>query len=123
MTTALASASASPSAAPWTRVRRAADFSDTLRRGVRARRPLLTVHALRGGEGIRVGFVTGRRVGGAVARNRARRLMREAWRATASELEGPWTLVIAAAPAAADATMSSVQSDLREALRGVGALS
>jgi ribonuclease P protein component len=49
------------------------------------------------GEGpSRAGWVTGRRVGGAVARNRARRLLRESWRAVAPKVEEGHDLVLVA---------------------------
>jgi ribonuclease P protein component len=49
------------------------------------------------GEGpTRAAFVTGRRVGGAVARNRARRLLREAWRALAPGVKKGHDLVLVA---------------------------
>ncbi len=44
----------------------------------------------------RAAWVTGKRVGGAVARNRARRLLREAWRALAPRIREGNDLVFVA---------------------------
>jgi ribonuclease P protein component len=49
-------------------------------------------------QGIRVGFVTGRGVGGAVRRNRARRRLKEALRALSSRMKGGFDIVVAARP-------------------------
>ena len=46
----------------------------------------------------RAGFVSGRRVGGAVLRNRARRLMKEAWRALGAGIPAGHDLVFVARP-------------------------
>jgi ribonuclease P protein component len=64
------------------RLRRQADFADTIRQGRRSGRPALVVSLLTAdgahavADPARVGFVVGRRVGGAVVRNRIRRRLR-----------------------------------------------
>lgn len=60
------------------RMRLARDFRQTVRRGVRAARPTLVVHAGRTAEhgGVQVGFVVSRAVGSAVRRNQVKRLLR-----------------------------------------------
>ena len=45
------------------------------------------------GNGIRCGFIAGKKVGGAVERNRARRLMREAVRSRLTSIKPGWDLV------------------------------
>ena len=45
------------------------------------------------GSVVRCGFIAGKKVGGAVERNRARRLMREAVRARLSSIKPGWDLV------------------------------
>lgn len=53
------------------------DFRRTTRRGARAGRPTLVVHAGRSpGPSVRVGFVVSKQVGNAVTRNRVRRRLR-----------------------------------------------
>ena len=65
----------------------------------------------------RVAFVAGRKVGPAVARNRAKRLLREAWRATPESLreERCWRIWIARAPCA-EADLASVRAEMARLL-------
>lgn len=70
----------------------------------------------------RLGLTTGKKIGGAVIRSRARRLMREAYRKIENEgaiLHGN-LIVIAARARIADASMQDVQKDLRKCLSRVG---
>ncbi len=109
------------------RMRRSEDFRRTVRRGVRAGRRTLVVHALRlpgdsaeGPSGTAagpvvtpgggaVGFVVSRAVGSAVTRNRVKRRLRHLARAHVEELDGrsdqggPTLVVVRALPPAAAA--------------------
>lgn len=70
----------------------------------------------------RLGLTTGKKIGGAVVRSRARRLMREAYRQIEAEgaiLHGN-LIVIAARARIADASMQDVQKDLRKCFSRVG---
>ncbi len=70
----------------------------------------------------RLGLTTGKKIGGAVVRSRARRLMREAYRQIEEEgtiLHGN-LIVIAARAKIADASMQDVKKDLRKCLSRVG---
>ena len=70
----------------------------------------------------RLGLTTGKKIGGAVVRSRARRLMREAYRLIEDEgaiLHGN-LIVIAARAKIADASMQDVKKDLRKCLSRVG---
>lgn len=68
------------------------DFVRLYRRGQSAVSPLLVTYARRGGEQKRrrVGITATKKVGGAVQRNRAKRLIRAAWREV--EPEAPYGL-------------------------------
>src|SRR6266508_3962428 len=48
---------------------------------------------------VRVGYVTSKKIGSAVQRNRARRLMREAVRSLVKMIEPGWDMVVIARPA------------------------
>ena len=60
--------------------------------------------------------VAGRRVGRAVARNRARRILREAWRILASRLPGDYRAVLVARPAIQGAKTGQVVDEIVESL-------
>jgi ribonuclease P protein component len=69
------------------------------------------------GQSSRLGVVTSRKIGGAVARNRARRLMRESFRLHQRDLRQAVDLVLVARPSIAGKKMAEVESDLVRVLR------
>jgi ribonuclease P protein component len=70
-----------------------------------------------------VGVVSGRRIGPANARNRARRLLREAYRRNKHKLKTNIQIVIVARTAMRDARLSDVERELLRLLRVAGAMS
>jgi ribonuclease P protein component len=73
------------------------------------------------GEGpARAAWVTGRRVGGAVARNRARRILREAWRALAPGVEEGHDVVLVARGPFGRARAPELTEEIEELLRRAG---
>ena len=76
-----------------------------------------------GEKGLQVGVVASRRVGGAVIRNRARRLLRVASRAVASKLIDPdlW-IVLVARSTIKERTSSDVRLDVEQTLADAGLL-
>ena len=103
------------------RLRRRAEFSDVVRRGRRATRPLLTVHLLAGdGDPVRAGLVVSKAVGGSVIRSRVSRRLRHQLRELVPALPLGTRLVVRAAPAAATADSSALGADLRRALERLG---
>lgn len=64
----------------------------------------------------RLGIVTGRSVGNAVARSRARRLLREAYRLHQHRLGAPVDLVLVARPSIAGKDFAAVERDFLAAL-------
>jgi len=101
------------------RLRRAADFRRVFREGVRAEGRLLSLVAAPGRTPrARLGLAASRRLGGAVARNRAKRLVRESFRREARE----WALDLVAVPKAGilecgQATVAAEYRRLLERLR------
>jgi ribonuclease P protein component len=82
-----------------------ADFRRTRSEGRSWAHPMLGLHARRTGAAhFRAGIAVGKRVGGAVQRNRVKRRVRELLRSRLAELTPGWDVVISARPPAANAT-------------------
>jgi ribonuclease P protein component len=60
----------------------------------------------------RIGFSVSRRVGGAVARNRVKRRLREVMRRKLARIAPGYDLVITARPGAADARMETLEQEV-----------
>lgn len=67
----------------------------------------------------RFGLSTGRRLGGAVTRNRVRRRIREILRQAPNESGRGWDILIVARAPAADATFTELRSALERALAAI----
>ena len=105
------------------RLRRAPDFTEVVRRGRRASRPLLTVHLLlpAGPTPVpvppaRAGLVVSKAVGGSVVRHRTSRRLRALLRDRLSQLPAGARLVVRAAPGSGTAASSALGADLDGAL-------
>lgn len=64
----------------------------------------------------RIGITASKRVGGAVVRNRVKRLVREFFRRHERGIHPPRDIVVIARPAAAEANYADVQQELGAAL-------
>ncbi len=103
------------------RLRAHADFDRVRREGRSWSHRLLVLAACRNELGVtRVGVTAGRRVGGAVVRNRAKRLMREAARVHYAGVAPGWDLVLIARAAIAGARLPDVAAALETLLRQAG---
>lgn len=74
------------------------------------------------GSPTRVGVITSRKIGAAVARSRARRLLREAFRLNQVRLDQAIDLVLVARPSIVDKTFAQVENDFLAVLRRAGLL-
>jgi ribonuclease P protein component len=107
------------------RLSRSADFERAYRRGHSAANRYLVLYVFprAPGDEPRLGVSVSRRLGGAVVRNRVKRLLREAFRAT-SELAGGRDYVAVARPDAAELAeregFSGIQRALHDVLRTLG---
>lgn len=69
------------------------------------------------GSGSRLGIVTGKKIGNAVARSRARRLLRESFRLHQNDLARAVDLVLVARPSIAGRTFAEVEEDFLKLLQ------
>jgi ribonuclease P protein component len=113
---------ASVTGAAGGRLRAGREIRHVLERGEHHREGRVVLYVSAGEQGTRVAFVCGRRVGAAVVRNRARRLMREAWRANARRIHGGFDIVLVARPQIVGAKMEDVLSDVQRALERAGVI-
>jgi ribonuclease P protein component len=105
------------------KLRGGAQFRRVLQGGSRAAGGLLAVHALPAQAETRTGFIAGRAVGGAVVRNRARRLMRAAWRTVDSTVRPGTHVVLVSRPGIRSARTAEVAAELTVLLRRIGVMS
>jgi ribonuclease P protein component len=93
------------------RLTRTAEFERVREEGEVARGELLSLGVLREKQEMRAGFITSRRVGGAVVRNRVRRRLREIVRRHQKKIvTGVWIIVIAR-PRAARASYEALEHE------------
>ena len=109
------SADAPPLAFPKARrLTRSAEFLQVKNEGRSHRGALMILGVLQRGDAddtFRAGFVTSKRIGGAVVRNRVRRRLREIVRVRQHTLRAGISLVVIARPAAANASYSALADE------------
>jgi len=101
------------------RIKQGRDFARAKTQGKRVYSGCLIANwlALPAGSPTRIGVITARKVGSAVARSRARRLLREAFRLHQPDLSQPVDLVLVAQPSIVDKAFADVERDFLAALR------
>ncbi len=101
------------------RIRRRPEFLRVYELGVRVRARLMTVIALPNTLGrSRLGIAATKKLGGAVVRNRARRLVRELFRQ--GEIPPGFDIVVIPRPDMLNADIRTLQAEFRYALRRIG---
>ena len=90
--------------------------------GRRASGPRVILYVAPGEPGSRPAFVAGRRIGGAVVRNRARRVLRAAWRNLAPLVPEDEHVVVVARGATPGAGAEELEAEMRGLLQDLGVL-
>lgn len=100
------------------------DFSRVRQQGQRLALGCLIAnwHPLPAGAASRLGVVTSRKIGGAVVRSRARRLLRESFRQHQHDFAQPVELVLVARNSIIGKNFAKVEKDFLAALRRAGLL-
>jgi len=109
---------------PAMHIKQGRDFSRVRKEGQRLVLGCLIANwlALPEGSSTRLGVVTSGKIGNAVIRNRARRLMREAFRLNQNKLDRPLDLVLVARQSITNKTFSGVEKDYLATLQRAGLL-
>ena len=114
-----------PGACDWvapSRLGQNRDFAQVRQQGERLAQGCLIANwmPLPAGASPKLGVVTSRKIGGAVARSRARRLLRETFRLHQHELSQPVELVLVARNSIAGKNFAEVEKDFLTALNRAG---
>lgn len=104
------------------RVRAKAEFAAAFERGKRHTHPLMALYLLREGEGARLGLAVSRKVDPrAVARNRIKRVLRDAFRHVRAQL-APGAYVVVVRSATRDVPAAQLRAAFAALLQRAGAL-
>ena len=99
------------------------DFRTLYYRGKSQVHPVLVTYVRKNRLGYpRAGITTGKKIGGAVQRNRCRRVIREAYRLLLPQISGGWDLVFFARARTLKCKSTAVRAVLEEQLRAAGVL-
>jgi ribonuclease P protein component len=103
------------------RLTRSTDFKRVRRVGKAYAHPLVVLIANPSDAGsLRIGIAAGKSVGGAVQRNRVKRLLREAARAELAHVRPGWDLILLARTPSSGASLAEIASALRSLLTRAG---
>ncbi len=104
------------------RLKRRAAFRYVFRKGDKSGAKDLTLLSARSREGLKIGLSVSKRVGNAVARNRVKRLLREAIRPLESVLNKDYMYVIVARPSIAELGFAEVCEQVKLVFTRAGKL-
>ena len=101
------------------RLKHRRDFAEVRQEGQRLVNGCLIANykTLPADSGSRLGIVTSRRLGSAVVRSRARRLLRETFRLHQHDLQQPVAMVLVARPSIVGKGLAEVEKDFLRAMR------
>ena len=103
-------------------MKQARDFQRARAQGRRIVSGCLIFNWVETGNASRVGIITTRKLGNAVVRSRARRLLREAFRRNHHALAKPADIVLVARSSIIDKDFAAVEADFRAAAKKAGLL-
>lgn len=100
------------------------EFRRVYERGKSAVDPLIVTYCFKRkrGSGIRFGFTSGKKIGHAVQRNRARRVLRAAARELLPSMSGSWDIVFVARVSTVNAKSYDVRRVMEKHLKKLGIL-
>ncbi|KAF0194419.1 MAG: ribonuclease P protein component [Bacillota bacterium] len=105
------------------RLKRKEDFAHVYTAGRSAAGRLLVLYALQSEQGkVKIGFAAGRKLGSAVTRNRAKRMMREIARRRLLDVVPGYSLILIARAGALKATFIELNKELSFLLRKLNLL-
>lgn len=87
--------------------------------------PLLVSYCFRSktkGGRMRIGVTAAKKLGGAVQRNRCRRIIKEAYRQVCPQITGGWDLVFVARTATVNSTSARIAAVMEQQLRKAGVI-
>lgn len=105
------------------RIREGREYRRVYRHGRYLVRPHVVLYILATSGPTRAGFVTGKRVGNAVHRNRARRLLREVYRRQRQRLADGYLLVFVGRAGLGELAYAAVEKEVLQVLRRAKVLS
>lgn len=96
------------------------DFRSLYYRGKSNVSPFLVMYVRKNRFGFnRIGITSGKKLGGAVERNRSRRLIREAYRLISPDIIGSWDIVFVARTRTVTACMQQVKSAMTKQMKAL----
>ena len=100
------------------------DFRRVYGRGKSCTSPALVVYCLKNRAGVcRIGITTRKKLGGAVERNRCRRVIKEAYRHLMPQCSGGWDIVFVARFKTLRLKSTDVEKAMQDQLRKLGVIS
>ena len=99
------------------------DFRRLYYRGKSKAADCLVTYAMKSRtRGCRIGITTSKKIGGAVERNRARRVIRAAYASLAPEIQGNWDFVFVARSKTSRVKMQDVLLQMRRQMKALGVI-